>query len=275
MQGKFLKEVVVYVAGKPAEKLAELINSKKHVNEFLIAKKLEMTINQVRNLLYRLSDQGLVSSIRKKDKKKGWYTYFWKIEVFKSLIFLEKILKKRIEQFQNQIKSRETKVFYVCDTCGIEYTEENAMLYDFTCDECGNVFSLKNSTKILRELNRQSVKMKEQLKLIQKEIEKEKEKYEKKQAREQEKLKKEKQKKRALARKIREGKKKKTSKKKKPKKLKKKKSVKKKTSKKKIKKKVPKKSKKKLKKKQKVKKKFIKKPVKKKSSKKKISKKKR
>ena len=96
MLENFLKEVVSIIVGKNSELIADLLNSKKHVNEFLIAKKLSITINQTRNLLYKLSDFGLVSSIRKKDKKKGWYTYFWKIEVLKSLKFLEDILLKNI-----------------------------------------------------------------------------------------------------------------------------------------------------------------------------------
>ena len=52
-------------------KMVSDIISNKHVNEFIIAKKLDLTINQTRNVLYKLADEGLVSSIRKKDKKKG------------------------------------------------------------------------------------------------------------------------------------------------------------------------------------------------------------
>ena len=133
MAQKFLNEVVVFIVGKSSEQIADVLNSKKHVNEFLIAKKMNLTINQVRNLLYKLADKGLVSSIRKKDKKKGWYTYFWKIEVLKSLEFLKEILKNKRDQILAQIKSRETKEFYICEKCNIEISEENALLKDFSC----------------------------------------------------------------------------------------------------------------------------------------------
>ena len=72
----FLKEIIDYSAGKLAENITIILSTKKYVNEFLIAKKIGLTINQTRNILYKLSDSGLVSSIRKKDKKKGWFTYF-------------------------------------------------------------------------------------------------------------------------------------------------------------------------------------------------------
>ena len=105
------------VVGKQTEEIVDLLDSKKYINEFVLAKKLDLTINQTRNILYKISDYGLVSSIRKKDKRKGWYTYFWKIEALKSLEFLKVNLNKKINQFNNQIKSREKKNFYICERC--------------------------------------------------------------------------------------------------------------------------------------------------------------
>ena len=184
MLKKFLKEIVVIVVGKQAEEIAELLNSKKYINEFLIAKKLEITINQTRNILYKISDYGLISSIRKKDKRKGWYTYFWKLEILKSLEFLRNILRKKIDQINYQIKSRETKEFYICERCKIEFSEENALLNNFTCHECGDIFVIRDNTKLLRELRRNLDKLNKKLELVNIEIEKEKEKIEKSKLRE-------------------------------------------------------------------------------------------
>jgi transcription factor E len=184
MQKEFLEEVITLIVGKPGKELVVLLAGKKNVNEFIIAKKLDMTINQTRNLLYRLSDYGLVSSIRKKDKKKGWYTYFWKIEILKSLEFLKTELTKKLTQLNSQIKSRETKLFYVCDRCNIEFTEENALLHDFTCSECGEVFKVKDNSKLLREFKKNMEKIKSDLDSLEKEIGKEKENEEKKRVKE-------------------------------------------------------------------------------------------
>ncbi len=173
MLKNFLEEVVVIVAGKSAEPIADLLYSKKHENEFLIAKKLDLTINQTRNILYKISDHGLVSSIRKKDKKKGWYTYFWKIEVLKALEFLKTYIEKRMSQFEAQINSRETRTFYICERCNLEFNEENAMHQEFLCPECGDVLSLKDNSKLIREFKKNYDRLKEKLDLIEKEIEKE------------------------------------------------------------------------------------------------------
>lgn len=162
----FLQEVSNDIAGKQAEEMVPLLFNKKHVNEFIIAKKLNITVNQVRNLLYKLSDHGIVSYIRKKDKRKGWYTYFWRIEPLRSLEVLKNMLEKKISQINNQIGIREKKVFYVCANCHIEMDEENALLNNFTCPECGTVFEVKDNSKLIKELKKNLLKHEEELAVV-------------------------------------------------------------------------------------------------------------
>jgi len=195
MQEEFFKEAVISVVGKQAEEITNYIDSKKYTNEFLIAKKLGITINQLRNILYKLSDEGIVSSVRKKDKRKGWYTYFWRIEILRSLGFLKHALEKKINQMNHQIESREKKNFYICKRCNVEFNEENALLRDFTCSECGEVFVMKDNTKLLKELKKNLDKEMKEFRLIKEEIIKEKDNLEKKRLRDvkkEEKLKKKK-----------------------------------------------------------------------------------
>ena len=179
MLKKILKEVVTLIVGKQAEDIVDLLDTKKHINEFVIAKKLNLTINQTRNILYKISDHGLVSYIRKKDKKKGWYTYFWKIEVLKTLEFMKNNLLKKIKELEYKIKSRETKRFYLCERCNIELTEENALIVNFTCNECGDVLALKDNIKLIREMKKTVEKLKRDLIFLEEEIKKETEKSEK------------------------------------------------------------------------------------------------
>ncbi len=200
MLKKFLGESFALAAGKPAESLAEFLDTKRYINEFVIAKKLEMTINQTRNVLYKVSEKGLVSSTRKKDNKKGWYTYFWKIEAVKTLTFLRNSFLRKIEQLENQIKSRQTKEFYHCPKCNIEFSEENALLHDFECIECGNILERKDNTKLVSVFEKNLNSLREELKLIDIEIEKEKNLIEKRREREKKKILKEKAEKRAAKR---------------------------------------------------------------------------
>lgn len=179
MDVKLIKEAMFSVGGKPAETLVDILDGKKFTNEFLIAKKLDLTINQTRNILYKLAEQGMVSSTRKKDKKKGWYTYSWKIEELRALEFLRGILDKRFEQIQNQIKNRETIGYYSCTKCNIEFNEENALVQDFTCPECESILERSDNTNILKAFRRNLEELEKKLEVIIKDIEEEKTRHQK------------------------------------------------------------------------------------------------
>mgnify|MGYP001580496556 FL=1 len=180
MQIKFLKSIVETLTNKQSAAIVDLLVDKRDVNEFLIAKKLGLTINQTRNILYKLSDFGLVSFIRKKDKRKGWYIYFWTLNVTKSLDLLEQKLKEELERLESQLKSRMEKRYYFCKTCNIEVTEEAALLNDFICPECEEVYELFNNEEIIEKLEKEISKLEKEIQFILEEKAKEEEKTEKK-----------------------------------------------------------------------------------------------
>jgi len=180
MQTNFLKEIVEDVAGKPATDLVNLLVDKKDVNEFLIAKKLKLTINQTRNLLYKLSEAGLVSSTRKKDKRKGWFIYFWTLDSIKSLELLEKKINGELANLRRQLSNRKSKRFYFCETCNLEVGEETALLNQFTCQECGEVYKLSESKDVISEIEASIVKLEKKLDTVVKEKEELQEKQTKK-----------------------------------------------------------------------------------------------
>jgi len=156
MQEKLLKEIVVSIVGPDSEKIVDLLYKKKNVNEFLIAKRLNMTINQTRNVLYKLADEGLVSFIRKKDSKKGgWYTYFWTLNTNKSLDLLKGRLEEQFKKLKGQLGRRKNERFYYSEDVGTEYTEEEALEYNFIDPETGEVLQSKDGTEIVATLEKE------------------------------------------------------------------------------------------------------------------------
>lgn len=170
---KFLTEYITFVAGPGANKIVDVLFKKKNVNEFLIAKKLNLTINQTRNILYKLADSGLVYFMRKKDLKSGgWYTYFWTLNDYKCLVNYRNSIQKEVEQLESALNIRKTKQFYLCETCGIEVSDEQALSNDFTCVECGQVYSLKDAVQSINEIEKNINKLRDKVSLIQIEIDK-------------------------------------------------------------------------------------------------------
>ena len=191
MQVKLLHDLVEEMAGLDTGRIVDILFGKRDVNEFLIAKKMELTINQVRNILYKLSADGLVSFIRKKDKRKGWYIYYWTLKTEKCLVKLEQALARKIENLNGILGSRETKRFYICKPCGIEVGEEKALEHGFSCEECAEVYELSDNSGPIRDTKARVTRTEKELELIRGELEAIREKERKRRARADKKLAKE------------------------------------------------------------------------------------
>src|SRR3989344_2437647 len=181
---KLLNNLVEELAGQETGRIVPILFDKRDVNEFIIAKKMDLTINQVRNILYKLSAEGLVTFIRKKDKRKGWYIYYWTIKTEKCLIKLEQALKKKIEGLNELLKNRETKRFYVCKSCGVEVTEEKALENGFSCEECAEVYELADNSGAIRDTKAKITRTERDLELVLGELNKIQEKETKKRTKE-------------------------------------------------------------------------------------------
>lgn len=191
MQVKLLHDLVEEMAGENTGRIVDILFGKKNVNEFLIAKKMELTINQVRNILYKLSADNLVSFERKKDKRKGWYIYYWTLNTEKCLVKLEQSLIDKIDKLNEVLKERETKRFYVCKSCNIEVTEEKALDDGFSCEECAEIYELSDNSGPIRDTKAKITRTEKSLQLIQEELQEIREKERKKKERQRKKAEKE------------------------------------------------------------------------------------
>lgn len=167
MYANLLKEIVGSILGPQGVPIADMLYGKKNVNEFLIAKKLKLTINQTRNMLYRLADESLVSFIRKKDAKKGgWYTYFWTLNLEKSLSKFKESLEKEVNHLLS-VRADKVKIrYFKCDACEHETTEESALLNDYLCSECGELMQPKDTTYEIEEIDAKVAKVRQVLEKV-------------------------------------------------------------------------------------------------------------
>ena len=159
MRVELLKEIIHSVIGEKSKGVVELLANNKNVNEFIIAKKLNLNINQTRNLLYKLLEEGLVSVTRKKNKKKGgWYDHFWTLNLEKSIFKFKNNLIRKIEHLNQQKATRSKNRYYCCESCETEYGEEDALIYEYACPECGTLLILKDNTKDITTLEKDIAK---------------------------------------------------------------------------------------------------------------------
>jgi len=103
-------------------------------------------------MLYRLHKHNLVSFIRKKDKKKGWYIYYWTLDLKNTKGALQSFKRDQLEDFKGRLEKEETGVFYVCPNKCRRYHMEQAMEVDFRCQECGELVREQDNARTIVNL---------------------------------------------------------------------------------------------------------------------------
>ncbi|MBL7100861.1 MAG: hypothetical protein ISS23_02825 [Nanoarchaeota archaeon] len=153
---RLTKEVTEYlvkeIAGEDTVKLVGLLKDKDNISEFILAEKLRLTVNTVRNMLYRLQEHNLVTSIRKKDKKKGWYIYYWTFNTPQARSLVMVVKQRKLEELRKRLEVETQEIFYVCPGKCTRFKMEHAMDYDFKCPECGNILQEENNLKLIGKI---------------------------------------------------------------------------------------------------------------------------
>ena len=149
-------KLVKDVAGEEAIPVArEIIDGKENVSELIIAEKLELGINQVRNLLYKLQKHNLITSTRKKDKKKGWYIYYWTFNLPHAKELFDSLKQNQLSSLKRKLEDEETIEYYTCSKRCKKLSLEEAMEDGFKCQECGNLLNKVDNQKEIKQIQRE------------------------------------------------------------------------------------------------------------------------
>jgi transcription initiation factor TFIIE subunit alpha len=162
---KKIEEVVRHVVGDDILPLIKKLRNKENVSEFKLADQLKEDIKRVRNMLYRLYEVSLVSFTRKKDKKKGWYIYYWTFKPEQIKFLYVKIRKNQLERLQERLKNEQNEQFFICQNECVRLNFEQAMNFEFGCPECGELTEQIDISKKLKEMEKKVEKLKKELKI--------------------------------------------------------------------------------------------------------------
>ncbi|MBT5022650.1 hypothetical protein HOK51_11180 [Candidatus Woesearchaeota archaeon] len=152
LSNKLIEDVVVEVAGEDVLPLIKLIKNKKNVSEFKLAEALELEVNFVRNMLYRLYHANLVSFTRRKDKKKGWYIYYWTFRTKQIKHLAVTLKKKRIERLSDRLVREKESNFFICNSSCMRLDFETSMNFGFKCPECGELMEQQDNDENIKKI---------------------------------------------------------------------------------------------------------------------------
>ncbi len=158
-KGSMDKELATYVvsatAGADVLKLITYLKKKQHVSEFTIAKALKQEINVTRNQLYRLLDINLIGFIRKKDKEKGWYIYYWTLKLQNASHVFWDMKKKKLQGFKDRLAREKNNFFFHCTNNCIRLDFDTAISYEYKCPECGELLNQQQTHDIVKDIMQQ------------------------------------------------------------------------------------------------------------------------
>ncbi|MEK6826611.1 MAG: hypothetical protein AABX90_03205 [Nanoarchaeota archaeon] len=165
---EILNPIIEEIAGDDVVRLVQLVKGKSNVSEFKMAEKLDITVNNVRTMLYKLISYDLVESVRKKDKKKGWYVYFWTLNMPKVRDLAIRIKLNNIDKLSQRLRNEETTDFFRCPEKHIRASLTLAMEHDFKCPECGLNLEKDDNKKLIGAIKNNIEKLNEEVEFLKK-----------------------------------------------------------------------------------------------------------
>ena len=130
-----------------ASKIVEYLYTNPGASEFDVSDELGASVAKVRSNLYDLKGKNLIDYTRKKDKKKGWYLYYWRVVEKNFEIVFNNDRKERLQHFQERLKEEEESCYYICPNFCKRLDFEVAIENQFLCPICGSLMNEENKER--------------------------------------------------------------------------------------------------------------------------------
>lgn len=162
---KKVDETVFAVSGENGVRIIDLLGDKKNLSEFIIADKLKLDMQTVRNTLYKLHTHNVATYIRKKDRQKGWYISYWtfnKKRIGDLIIVMKKMQLDKLSERLN--KEEDSKgVFFICTKACARLDFDQATEFEFKCPECGSLLQQQENIRTIEHLRERINELKSEI----------------------------------------------------------------------------------------------------------------
>ncbi|MCB9362351.1 hypothetical protein H6504_02855 [Candidatus Woesearchaeota archaeon] len=147
---KLAKSIIVQIAGQEAERLVDCLYKKENVSEGIITKECEYDINTARSILYQLHEKHIVTFMKKKDRQKGWYIYYWTLDLARVRDISIEFTEQKVDSLKQRLNREQSHLFYTCcqNHC-VRFDFDKATDFEFRCPEC--------SSMLIEEDNKQAI----------------------------------------------------------------------------------------------------------------------
>lgn len=141
------------IGGEEYVKVARALLNTEDVTDEEIASATGLKINIVRKVLYDMFGKALISGIRVKDEKKGWFVYRWRAKQDHVDNFIENQKKKILDRLYKRLEHEDSTEFYHCgnhDCPRVKF--DVAVELFFKCPNCKGPLNMVDNTKVKEAL---------------------------------------------------------------------------------------------------------------------------
>lgn len=156
--------IIYNIAGELGIRVANILSKHNEITDDELANQLDIKVNFVRKVLYKLYENNLASYRRIRDKNTGWFVFYWKLNPEKIYDLIMKRQEKVLNKLSERLKYERSHMFYTCKNCSLRLTFEEAMEYSFHCPKCGALLQHDNNNYIIAVLENKIADLKKELK---------------------------------------------------------------------------------------------------------------
>jgi len=159
-----LFKVAEVIGGKEAIKIVDVLSKVDETTDEEIVAKTEISLNDVRKILYKLYDHSVVALRRTRDKDTGWFIFHWRLEPDQLDGFIQNHKKRILDKLEARVEYEKSHDFYYCYTAGCRrYPFEEAVELVFQCPICNKPLMHFENSRIIECLNRKIGEMRKEL----------------------------------------------------------------------------------------------------------------
>jgi transcription initiation factor TFIIE subunit alpha len=166
---KKIEGIVIDIIGIGGLILVKNLYGKENVSEFDLASRTKKDIKVVRKMLYLLYNHNLIRFIRKKDKEKGWYIYYWTLIPENVKFSYYKKQKKILARVKQKLEEEIKELFFTCPNNCVRLNFDQGMDMDFHCPECGDLLAQDSNEENIKVFSKKINEIEAELESIREE----------------------------------------------------------------------------------------------------------
>jgi transcription initiation factor TFIIE subunit alpha len=137
------------IGGEEYLKVARGLLNTNDATDEEIASVTGLRINIIRKVLYDMFGKALITGIRVKDEKKGWFVYRWRAKRDQVDSFIDNQKKKVLDRLQKRLEYEESSEFYHCgnkDCPRVKF--DSAVELFFKCTTCKGPLNMVDNGRV-------------------------------------------------------------------------------------------------------------------------------